>query len=91
MNNLRVIAEYDNACADLARQLSALSETSSQLQSGLIGLQSLNNSNALQRQYYDSIASRYNSFIRANWSELKEVGAGIQLEEKPLFITVGNR
>jgi len=91
MNDRHVIEEYDKACAELARQLSALSETSSELQSSLSDLESLNLYNAQQRQYYDSVASQYNSFIKLNWSDLKELGSSVQLEQKPLFITVENR
>lgn len=91
MNDRHVIEEYDRACEDLARQLSALSLASAQLQSRLDELETLNFSNAQQRQYYDSIANQYNSFIKMNWSDLKELGNSVQLDQKPLFITVENR
>ncbi|MND05193.1 hypothetical protein D3C83_258320 [compost metagenome] len=54
-------------------------------------LEVLNQYNIEYRHYYDSVAGQFNSFIEVNWSDLKELGNSVTLDQKPLFLTVDNR
>ena len=90
MTDPHVIEEYDKAFDELVHQITTLSLATGQLQATVDELESLNVYNAQQRHYYDSIAGHFNTFIDANWADLKELGTSVQLEQKPLFITVEN-
>jgi hypothetical protein len=90
MTDPHVIEEYDKAFDELVRNITALSLATGHLQATVDELESLNLYNTRQRHYYDSIASQFNIFIEANWADLKELGTSVQLEQKPLFITVEN-
>jgi len=91
MTDPHVIEEYDKAYEELLRQITSVPGASAQLEATVEQIESFDLFNAHYRQYYDSVAIEFNTFIKVNWSDLKELDSGVPLEQKPLFWTVNNR